>query len=217
MSYHIFWIVLVAYLVGSFPTGYLLVRLFLKKDIRSIGSGNIGTTNVIRTGAKGLGAATFVLDICKGSLAVLLCDYLVNVLYGVCCNHKYSFFFALFAVLGHVFPVWLKFKGGKGVATGFGVFVVICPWAALAAFGIFALTIAITRYVSLGSILGSASFPFLAWIWVPNLRSPVNFSILCAVPLLLIFKHHENIARLLKGTESKFGSKSAVKTENGNK
>ena len=210
MSYHIIWILFVAYLVGSFPTGYVLVRLFLHKDIRAIGSGNIGTTNVIRTGARGLGAATFVLDILKGSLAVLLCDYLVGRAYGVCCNHRFSMLIALFAVLGHVFPVWLGFKGGKGVATGFGVFVVICPWAALAAFGIFALTILITRYVSLGSILGSASFPFLAFIWVPSLRSPMNFAILCAVPLLLIFKHHENIARLLKGTESKFGVKKSA-------
>jgi glycerol-3-phosphate acyltransferase PlsY len=210
MSYHILWILFVAYLVGSFPTGYVLVRLFLHKDIRDIGSGNIGTTNVIRTGAKGLGAATFVLDIFKGSVAVLLCDYLVGLTYGTCCNHRFSMLIALFAVLGHVFPVWLGFKGGKGVATGFGVFVVICPWAALASFGIFALTILITRYVSLGSILGSASFPFLAFIWVPTLRSPLNFAILCAVPLLLIFKHHENITRLLKGTESKFGAKKSA-------
>ena len=87
--------------------------------------------------------------------------------YGACCNHRFSVLIALFAVLGHIYPVWLRFKGGKGVATGFGVFVVICPWAALVAFGIFALTILITRYVSLGSILGSAAFPFLAWDWVP--------------------------------------------------
>lgn len=210
MSYHILWILFVAYLVGSFPTGYVLVRLFLHKDIRDIGSGNIGTTNVIRTGAKGLGAATFILDICKGSLAVHLCDYLVGLSYGVCCNHRFSMFIALAAVLGHIFPIWLGFKGGKGVATGFGVFVVISPWAALAAFGIFALTILITRYVSLGSILGSGSFPFLAFIWVPSLRSPMNFAILCAVPLLLIFKHHENIVRLLNGTESKFGAKKSA-------
>jgi acyl phosphate:glycerol-3-phosphate acyltransferase len=207
MSYQLLWILLVAYLVGSFPTGYLLVRLFLHKDIRDIGSGNIGTTNVIRTGAKGLGAATFVLDIFKGSLAVLLCDYLVNRVYGTCCNHRFSVLIALCAVLGHIFPVWLRFKGGKGVATAFGVFLVISPWAALAAFGIFILAIAITRYVSLGSILGSAAFPFLAWIWVPTLRAPMNFAILCIVPLLLIFKHHENITRLLHGTESKLGAK----------
>lgn len=207
MNSTILWILSVAYLVGSFPTGYVLVRLFLKQDIRALGSGNIGTTNVIRTGAKGLGAATFALDILKGSVAVLLCDWLVSRSFGVCCNHKYSVLIALFAVLGHIFPVWLKFKGGKGVATGFGVFVVICPWAALAAFGVFALTILITRYVSLGSILGSGAFPFLAWWLVPRLRAPVEFGVLCAVSFILIAKHHENIGRLLSGTESKFGAK----------
>jgi glycerol-3-phosphate acyltransferase PlsY len=207
MNYSIVWILAVAYLVGSFPTGYVLVRLFLHKDIRAIGSGNIGTTNVIRTGAKGLGAATFVLDIMKGSVAVLLCDWLVGWSYGTCCNHRFSVLIALLAVLGHVFPVWLKFKGGKGVATGFGVFVVICPWAALAAFGVFALTILITRYVSLGSILGTGVFPFLAWWWVPRLRTPVDFGLLCAVSFILIAKHYENIGRLMSGTESKFGTK----------
>lgn len=207
MNSSILFILLLSYLVGSFPTGFVLVRLFLKQDIRSMGSGNIGTTNVIRTGAKGLGAATFVLDILKGSVAVLLGDWLVSRNFGVCCNHKYSVLIALFAVLGHVFPVWLKFKGGKGVATGFGVFLVICPWAAVASFGVFALTILITRYVSLGSILGTGVFPFLAWWWVPRLRGAVDFGLLCLVVFILIAKHHENIGRLLSGTESKFGAK----------
>jgi len=204
------WILAFAYLVGSFPTGYLLVRLFLKQDIRTMGSGSTGTTNVIRTGAKGLGAATFVLDILKGSLAVWAAIWLIPHLLpnaDPLITQPLILLAALFCVIGHVFPVWLGFKGGKGVATSFGVFLVICPLAATVGFALFAATIAITRYVSLGSIVGAAAFPLLAWVWAPAVRSPLAFAILCAIPVLLILKHHQNIGRLINGTESRFGAK----------
>jgi glycerol-3-phosphate acyltransferase PlsY len=113
---------------------------------------------------------------------------------------------ALFAVLGHMFPVWLHFKGGKGVATGFGVFLVAAPWAALAAIALFALVFATTRYVSLGSILGAASFPIFAWFMVKGPRPVFFIAVQAAVALLIIVKHHPNIRRLLAGNEHRFGA-----------
>src|SRR5215469_10267761 len=133
------WIVVLAYLLGSIPTGYLLVRFFRKQDIRTLGSGNIGATNVIRSGARGLGAATFILDVVKGCCAVALGAFLAPHLLPSWPVRNVEALAALCAVLGHMFPVWLRFKGGKGVATGFGVFLVAAPWAALAAIGVFIL------------------------------------------------------------------------------
>ena len=115
---------------------------------------------------------------------------------------------AICAVLGHMFPVWLKFKGGKGVATGFGVFLVACTWAALAAIAIFILVTLITRYVSLASILGAASFPLFAWMMSSGYRPPFFIASEFIVAFLIIAKHHQNIRRLLNGTESRFGSRS---------
>jgi glycerol-3-phosphate acyltransferase PlsY len=113
---------------------------------------------------------------------------------------------ALSAVLGHIFPVWLRFRGGKGVATGFGVFLVAAPTSALAAIAVFALVLLLTRYVSLASILGAASFPLFAWMLVRGERPPFFIAVQFAVSLLLIAKHHQNIRRLLAGTESRFGA-----------
>jgi glycerol-3-phosphate acyltransferase PlsY len=114
---------------------------------------------------------------------------------------------ALCAVLGHMFPVWLRFRGGKGVATGFGVFLVAAPWAALAAISVFAIVLLLSRYVSLASILGAASFPVFAWFTVTGPRPPFYVAVQCAVALLIIVKHHQNIRRLLAGTETRFGAK----------
>jgi len=118
---------------------------------------------------------------------------------------------ALVAVLGHMFPVWLRFKGGKGVATGFGVFLVAAPWAALAAISVFFIVLFLSRYVSLASILGAASFPFFAWYFnrtqTGSHPTPFFIAVQCAVALLIIVKHHQNIRRLLAGTESRFGAK----------
>jgi glycerol-3-phosphate acyltransferase PlsY len=202
-------IAIAAYLLGSIPTGYLLVRLFRQQDIRSIGSGNIGATNVLRSGGKGLGAATFLLDMLKGCSAVWLGGFLGALLLPTGPNTMRSAqaVAALCAVLGHMFPVWLRFRGGKGVATGFGVFLVAAPWAALAAISVFAIVLLLSRYVSLASILGAASFPVFAWFMVTGPRPPFYVAVQCAVALLIIVKHHQNIRRLLAGTETRFGAK----------
>ena len=197
----------VSYLLGSIPVGYLLVRIFRHEDIRSVGSGNIGATNVLRSGGKGLGAATFLLDMLKGCTAVWLGGYLGSLLLPGTPLRSAQALAALFAVLGHMFPVWLKFRGGKGVATGFGVFLVAAPLAALAAISVFAIVLALSRYVSLASILGAASFPPFAWFLVKGDRPAFYIAVQCAVALLIILKHHQNIRRLLTGTESRFGAK----------
>jgi acyl phosphate:glycerol-3-phosphate acyltransferase len=200
-----------AYLLGSIPTGYLLVRLFRHQDIRSVGSGNIGATNVLRSGGKGLGAATFLLDMLKGSVSVLAGALLAAAFLPILTHRDAQALAALFAVLGHIFPVWLGFRGGKGVATGFGVFLVAAPWAALAAITVFAAVLALSRYVSLASILGAASFPvfafFLNRMQAGGGRSPFFIAVQAAVALLIIAKHHQNIRRLFAGTESRIGAR----------
>jgi glycerol-3-phosphate acyltransferase PlsY len=199
-------IAVLSYLLGSVPTGYLLVRTFRKQDIRTVGSGNIGATNVMRSGSKGLGAATFMLDVAKGATAVLLGAYVFAPMLPGVPQRNVEALAALCAVLGHMFPVWLGFKGGKGVATGFGVFLVAAPWAALASIALFALVFALTRYVSLGSILGAASFPVFAWFTVRGDKPAFFLAVQIAVALLIIVKHHPNIRRLLTGTEHRFGA-----------
>jgi glycerol-3-phosphate acyltransferase PlsY len=195
-------------LLGSIPTGLLLMRIFRKQDIRSVGSGNIGATNVLRSGGKGLGSATFLLDVLKGAAAVYLGGLAGAVLVPSMPLRNVQALAALCAVLGHVFPVWLHFRGGKGVATGFGVFLVATPIAALIAIAIFAIVFAISRYVSLASIIGTISFPIAAWFTVPpQERSAFFIAVQLAVSLLIIAKHHENIRRLLNGTENRFGAR----------
>jgi glycerol-3-phosphate acyltransferase PlsY len=206
-------IVVAAYLLGSIPTGYLLVRLFRHQDIRQAGSGNIGATNVLRAGGKGLGAATFLLDMLKGCSAVGLGWLLGGLLLPHCPLDKLyeaEALAALCAVLGHVFPVWLRFRGGKGVATGFGVFLAATPLAALAAISVFFLVLAISRYVSLASILGAASFPPFAYFLVHGDRPPFFIAVEIAVALIIIVKHHQNIRRLITGTESRLGKRKSA-------
>ena len=200
-------IIVVAYLLGSVPSGYVLVRIFRHEDIRQTGSGNIGATNVLRSGGKGLAAATFLMDMLKGCAAVGLGWLIGHLLVPGMAPDNMKALAALFAVLGHIFPVWLGFKGGKGVATGFGVFLVAAPWAALAAISVFIVVLALSRYVSLASILGAASFPLFAWWMGYGDRLPFFIAVQVAVALLLIVKHHQNIRRLLAGTESKLGAK----------
>jgi len=213
-------VAVMAYLLGSIPFGYLLVRVFRGEDIRLSGSGNIGATNVARSGAKGLGIATLALDALKGALAVWLAAVLAGSKYNLCGDFiqhpcapalRLMSMAALFAVLGHVFPVWLRFKGGKGVATALGVFCVLFPAAILVALAIFILVVAITRYVSLGSILGAIAFPAAAYF----LQSTDAMSLVLAssVSLIVILKHHQNISRLLSGTESRFGAAKAPVVE----
>ena len=198
-------IVVAAYLLGSIPTGYLLMRIFRKQDIRSIGSGNIGATNVLRSGAKGLGAATFLLDVLKGALAVLVGSKLAAIGFPPIPPHNAAALAALCAVLGHMFPVWLGLRGGKGVATAFGVFVVLVPYAALGSMAVFVVIFALGRYVSLASILGAAAFPLFAWLAAPWTHNYLILAIIGIVAGLILVKHQQNIARLLAGTEYRFG------------
>lgn len=209
---------LMAYLLGSIPFGYLLVRIFRGQDIRLSGSGNIGATNVVRSGAKGLGITTLVLDALKGFVAVFLGGMLARVEYpGIqfCGNSRMELAMrlmsiaALFAVLGHMFPVWLKFKGGKGVATALGVFCLLFPKAILVSLAVFIIVVIATRYVSLGSILGAIAFPVAAYFLEHPDKIPLVLS--SAITLLVVLKHHQNISRLLAGTENRFGrSKSSI-------
>lgn len=194
------WIVsiAIAYLLGSIPFGYLLVRAFRKEDIRTKGSGNIGATNVVRSGAKGLGIATLLLDLLKGLAAVLLARHLAIG------NHDVAMTVAVAAVLGHVFPVWLGFRGGKGVATALGVFLALTWPSALGGVLVFVAVFAISRYVSLASILAAVAFPILAFYFVRPWTPVLTFGFLF-LPLLVIVKHHGNIQRLLSGTENRFG------------
>jgi glycerol-3-phosphate acyltransferase PlsY len=195
-----------AYLLGSIPTGFLLVRAFRHEDIRTVGSGNIGATNVLRSGGKGLGAATFLLDVLKGAAAVWMGALAFRYLNIAGMPRNVEALAALFAVLGHMFPLWLGFRGGKGVATGFGVFLVAAPLSALAAIGVFGVVLAISRYVSLSSIIGAASFPIFAWFLVSGYRPPFFMAVQAVVALLIILKHHQNIRRLLSGTEHRIGA-----------
>ena len=198
-------IAVIAYLLGSVPTGYLLVKLFRHEDIRSVGSGNIGATNVMRSGGKGLGAATFLLDVLKGAAPVLIAAWIAPQLAPAIPPRDLEALAAVVAVLGHMFPAWLGFRGGKGVATGFGVFLIAAPLAALASISLFAAVLLLTRYVSLASILGAASFPLFAWFLVRGDKPAPFVAAQIIVAMLIILKHHENIRRLATGTENRFG------------
>lgn len=197
----------IAYLLGSIPFGYLLVRFFRKEDIRNTGSGNIGATNVARSGAKGLGILTLLLDLGKGLLAVVLARHLAPGAPGAPSDLAVAA--AVAAVVGHVFPVWLSFKGGKGVATALGVFLGLAPMVALAAVAMFVVVVAISRIVSLASIVAAAVLPVFAMLLLPD-RSPVYLGGVIFLALLVIVKHQANIQRLIAGTENRFGAKKPV-------
>lgn len=199
-----------SYLLGSIPFGYILVRVFQGIDVRSIGSGNIGATNVARTGGKRLAIATLILDAFKGWLPVFLVLTIPAIpVSGLAQLHTLATLAALCAVTGHMFPVWLGFKGGKGVATGMGVFLALAPMAVLVALALFAAIVAVTRYVSLASILAAAAFPVALW-WLDRDSFPAPaLAMSAAVALLVILRHHQNIGRLLAGTESRIGARKA--------
>jgi glycerol-3-phosphate acyltransferase PlsY len=186
-----------AYLVGSIPFSYLVARAFGIADVRQVGSGNVGATNVMRSAGKGPGIVALVLDALKGVAATVAASRLFPD------SPWLPPLAALAAVLGHVFPVWLGFKGGKGVATGAGALAPLAPVATAGAAAVFLLTVAITRIVSLGSILSAAALAGIAFL-LGNSR-PVA---ICAsvVAALVVFKHKGNIERLLQGTERRLGS-----------
>jgi glycerol-3-phosphate acyltransferase PlsY len=196
-----------SYLVGSIPFGYLLVLIFRGEDVRQSGSGNIGATNVSRK-SPALGGLTLLLDALKGTAAVVLSYKFADRMVPIP-TYEQMALAALFAVIGHMFPVWLRFRGGKGVATGLGSFVVIAPKAVLVAVVIFIAVVAIFRYVSLASIVAAAAFPFAAWIIGQFYAPPMGLTLISLASLLIIVRHHENIRRLLAGTESRIGSKHA--------
>jgi len=197
MSFDAFLVVafLLGYLLGSIPFGLVLTKLAGTQDLRSIGSGNIGATNVLRTGRKGLAAATLICDALKGTVAVVIAGY-----YG---GPNAAMLAALGAFLGHLYPVWLKFRGGKGVATYIGVLIGLF-WPAAVVFCVMWLATAVTtRYSSLSALIAAFVTPLFLW-WFGQ---PALASLLVAMTLLLFYKHSENIKRLQNGTEGRIGQK----------
>ena len=192
----------VAYLLGSIPFGLILVRIVRGEDVRLTGSGNIGATNVARSGGAKLGITTLLLDALKGYVAVLIALLASHRNSGVDLGLAASLA-ALCAILGHVFPVWLKFRGGKGVATAVGAFVGLAPRAVLVVLAIFLVIVLISRYVSLGSIVASAVFPLLAFFLYRSESSPAGLAVMLGASLLIILKHKTNIRRLLDGIENR--------------
>lgn len=184
-----------AYLVGSVPFSYLIARRW-GVDVRRVGSGNVGATNVMRTAGRLPGLVAFVLDFLKGTAAVVLAIRLEP-------GGALPPLAAASAILGHMFPVWLGFRGGKGAATGAGAFLPLAPWATGAAVVVFALTLALSRYVSLGSMAGAASLAALAFLL--GLPRPVAWSA-AGVAVLVVWKHRGNIERIARGTESRLGA-----------
>jgi glycerol-3-phosphate acyltransferase PlsY len=192
------------YLCGSIPFGLIITRLAGTRDIRSIGSGNIGATNVLRTGRKGLAAATLVGDALKGTFAVLAIYYYYGPEYRYFA-HDLAIPAAFGAFLGHLFPLWLGFKGGKGVATYIGLLLGLA-WPVAVAFCLIWLAVAaITRYSSLAALVASAATPFALWM-LGTWPEPALFALLT---VLLWFMHRANIARLMNGTEDKIGKTAA--------
>jgi glycerol-3-phosphate acyltransferase PlsY len=190
---------LLAYLLGSIPFGYLLVRWQKGVDVRRTGSGSTGATNVMRNlGAIGF-VATFILDVGKGVVAVLLASRLTSG------NSRWIALASVAAILGHCFPVWLRFRGGKGVATGVGVFIALAPLQVALALLIFAAAVGMWRYISLGSIAGSAAFRLLVYL-MKHPPMPIVYGA-AGSAMIIIATHHANIRRLLTGTESKVGRK----------
>jgi len=201
------WIIalVIAYLLGSIPSGYLLVLIFRKEDIRTTGSGNIGATNVARSGAKGLGALTLFLDALKGFLAVVIARHLAQQLTSPQ-DYKLVALAGLVVVIGHIFPIWLGFRGGKGVATALGVFLAWAPLSAVVAIAVFLAVVFLTKYVSVASLVAGYVFVIIA---IATDTKHLLFVDLCyiAIPVLVTLKHHSNIRRLMAGTENRFGSK----------
>ena len=197
------------YLLGSIPFGLVLTRLAGLGDIRKIGSGNIGATNVLRTGRKDLALLTVILDASKAGFAAWLAGYLAPQAY--CSLFGFITTVAVVAgliagvmgVIGHNFPVWLKFRGGKGVASAFG-FIVVTQWQlGIIALCVWLVTAFTTRYSSLSAILAAVSVPFFAFF----MSDTVHAAFYSAIALLVLIRHHANIARLIKGTESKISFK----------
>ena len=194
MNLDILYVFIYSYILGSIPFGLIITKIFLGKDIRNIGSGNIGTTNVLRTGKKSLAAATLVLDVLKGYISIFI-------------THKYFneliYLSALICFIGHIFPLWLKFKGGKGVATYLGIVLGI-SFSFGIIFGLAWLLVAIIfRYASLSSIIGSMS----VWIYSIFIDNEIQTYLLFIIFIIIIYTHKDNIIRLKNSNESKINFK----------
>ena len=211
---------LAAYLVGSIPFGFLAAKA-KGIDIRSVGSGNIGATNAMRVLGKPAGIAVLLLDALKGyiactSLVLFIFNWLGPRLYepgavvpALEIQHTNMIIAGIFAVLGHNYTCWLKFKGGKGIATTAGVYLALAPWALLIALGVFILAIVVTKYVSVGSIAAAVALPAAVWIMSPN--NLFLGIVTTALGALAVYKHKSNIQRLMAGTENRFGQKKESK------
>jgi len=200
VSLSLMWIPVAAYLIGSIPFGILLAKLFGVVDVRKAGSGNIGATNVARVAGPLPGIFTLVLDGVKGAAAVWLAARFANE------SALWMTVAGLSALLGHCFPVWLRFRGGKGVATAAGMFLALCWPAALGAIGVFILVVLFSRFVSLGSVSAAAAMPLLIYLlWAPHHAPPpaITFGAFAAA-MLVVYKHDANIQRLVEGREPKF-------------
>jgi glycerol-3-phosphate acyltransferase PlsY len=191
-------LVVAGYLSGSIPFGVVMTRLFLGVDVRSVGSGNIGATNVARAGGKGLAIAVFVLDVAKAVVPILVARRLLA---GRADAELWTMAVALAAFCGHVFPVWLGFKGGKGVATGLGVFFVLEPWASVAGFAVWIGIYLTVKISSIGSLGGTAVCAVTVFI-LHGARSPVSWTGL-VIAAIIFYRHKANIRRLLTGEEKK--------------
>ena len=188
-------LILLAYLVGSIPFGLILSKLFAKRDIRSAGSGNIGATNVMRVLGKKLGVLTLMFDILKGAIFVILAEVVTH-------SEIWASLAGLAAFLGHLYPIYLKFRGGKGVATSVGIFLFLAPYALLVDIVIFLLVVYQTRYVSLGSIIAAALLPVILLVFS---YSYVYVILAVIMGGFIILRHRDNIQRLRQGRENKIG------------
>ncbi len=193
LSHNAIGILSLTYFLGAVPFGLLFARWLTGKDPREHGSGNIGATNAMRTGGKKVGIFTLIADVLKGVLPVSLALYLEFTQLEIT-------LIALAAFLGHIFPIYLKFKGGKGVATMFGVLIPWLPWVAVISFAIWFVSFKLSRYVSLASILAGVSLPILAWFLGSSLEAVFTCVVLGG---LMSVRHQDNIKRLIAGTESK--------------
>jgi len=189
-------IVVGAYFLGSLPTALLVVKWVTGKDVRLSGSGNVGGTNAARTAGIRIGAVVTIVDMAKGALPVMVMQWYDPA-------SRWLALAMLAAVVGHIFPVWLRFRGGKGVATGFGAFLVLAPAAAGVAFLVWLFVVFVSRFVALGSMIASACFPVLLFLLEPP-GEPVMWAIV-AVAALIVLKHRPNMENLVRGTEPRIG------------
>ena len=200
-------LILTAYLLGSIPFGYLLIKFIFTEgeDIRDVGSGGIGATNVTRRAGRGAGVLTYLLDVAKGAAAV----FLMRTVPGD--DYVWIGLAAIAAIAGHIAPVFLAFRGGKGVATGVGVFLVLAPYSVLSSLVLWVVIVYFTRYVSLGSIVATAAVPLWTLFYYGLLFPDPHWTAMALIGVvgsaLIVAKHHENIRRLINGTENKIGKR----------